>query len=94
MCACATACAPACQLTWEPLKEVAKDETEPLDICGTPPLPANMADGCLNGLEGEHACAPIGAPDEIRMWFGRAPLPPPLSYRPPSTGGAMVAGRA
>ena len=73
------------------------DDTEALDICGTTPLPVGgTTDGCLKGLGGEHACAPIGAPDAIWMaWGRRPPAPPPLACRPPppSTGGAIARAR-
>jgi hypothetical protein len=75
--------------TEEPLAPEASDDTEPLDICGTKPLPAGMRDGCLKGLGGEHACAPMGTPVAILMAFGRRP-PPPHPFAPPSTGGAIV----
>ena len=63
-----------------------------LDGCGgeLPLPPWAMADGCLKGFGGEHACAPIGAPKAMRMAL---PLPPPAAFPappPPSTGGAIV----
>ena len=63
-----------------------------LDGCGgeLPLPPWAMADGCLKGFGGEHACAPIGAPKAMRMGL---PLPPPAAFPappPPSTGGAIV----
>ena len=77
--------------TEEPVAPEASDDTEPLDICGTKPLPAGRRDGCLKGFGGEHACAPMGTPVVILMACGRRPPPPP-PFAPPSTGGAIRTG--
>ena len=69
-----------------------RDEIDDLDGCGGELKlpPRAMADGCLKGFGGEHACAPIGAPKAMWMGLGLPPPAAPPAPPPPSTGGAIV----
>jgi hypothetical protein len=69
---------------WEPFGPfgpVASEDKDDMDICGRRPLLVGDT-GCLNGLGGEHACAPMGTPVAILIGFGlalsRTPGPPSL----------------